>query len=314
MSALAWIGRQRARALAALILIGILTPLLGAVLRPYVGEAVFVLLVLSFLRTDLRALVGLARRPGLVLAAALWSCIAMPALAILAMAGYGRDAIGDGLYLALVLQAVTSPMMASPALARLMGLNGDLALAVLILTSMLTPLTAPVLTSLSGADLPLSGMALGLMLAGMLAASAALGVGLRQALGAPAIARHGETLDGVNILVLMVFVSSVMGEVGLEFLKAPLTVLGLTALAFAANASLIVLTSLAFILWGKRNAAAIGLMSSQRNVGLMLAVAGPLAPPDVWLYFAVSQIPIYLAPVLLQPLLRIWLAPGAWRV
>ncbi len=314
MSALAWIGRQRARALAALILIGILTPPLGAVLRPYVGEAVFVLLVLSFLRTDLRALVGLARRPGLVLAAALWSCIAMPALAILAMAGYGRDAIGDGLYLALVLQAVTSPMMASPALARLMGLNGDLALAVLILTSMLTPLTAPVLTSLSGADLPLSGMALGLMLAGMLAASAALGVGLRQALGAPAIARHGETLDGVNILVLMVFVSSVMGEVGLEFLKAPLTVLGLTALAFAANASLIVLTSLAFILWGKRNAAAIGLMSSQRNVGLMLAVAGPLAPPDVWLYFAVSQIPIYLAPVLLQPLLRIWLAPGAWRV
>jgi BASS family bile acid:Na+ symporter len=44
------------------------------------------------------------------------------------------------------------------------------------------------------------------------------------------------------------------------------------------------------------------MMTSQRNMGLMLAATGGALPDLVWLYFAVSQLPIYLSPQLLKPL------------
>ena len=41
VQALAWLGRQGTRAIAALVVIGIALPPLGEVLRPYVAEAIF---------------------------------------------------------------------------------------------------------------------------------------------------------------------------------------------------------------------------------------------------------------------------------
>ena len=43
-AALAWLGRQGTRAIAALVFIGIVVPPLGARLKPFVAEAIFVLL------------------------------------------------------------------------------------------------------------------------------------------------------------------------------------------------------------------------------------------------------------------------------
>ena len=43
-------------------------------------------------------------------------------------------------------------------------------------------------------------------------------------------------------------------------------------------------------------------MVSQRNMGLMLAATDGALPGLTWLYFALSQFPIYLAPQLLKPL------------
>jgi hypothetical protein len=45
-------------------------------------------------------------------------------------------------------------------------------------------------------------------------------------------------------------------------------------------------------------------MASQRNVGLMLAASGGALPDLTWLYFAFSYLPIYVSPLLLQPLAR----------
>jgi hypothetical protein len=45
-------------------------------------------------------------------------------------------------------------------------------------------------------------------------------------------------------------------------------------------------------------------MVSQRNMGLMLAALGGALPELTWLYFALSQFPIYLSPQMLKPFLR----------
>ncbi|MEA2837800.1 MAG: hypothetical protein QOD89_2350, partial [Bradyrhizobium sp.] len=78
--ALAWLGRQGTRAIAALVVFGIAVPPLGEMLKPYVAEAIFLLLCISFMRVDPAALRDHLRRPGIVLAASAWTMIAVPAL------------------------------------------------------------------------------------------------------------------------------------------------------------------------------------------------------------------------------------------
>ena len=80
LSPLRWLGRQGTRAVAVVILLAIAVPPLGKILRPYVAGAVFFLLVIAFLRVDPVALLGHLRRPGLALAATIWTSVAIPLL------------------------------------------------------------------------------------------------------------------------------------------------------------------------------------------------------------------------------------------
>jgi hypothetical protein len=45
-------------------------------------------------------------------------------------------------------------------------------------------------------------------------------------------------------------------------------------------------------------------MVSQRNMGLMVAATDGILPGTTWLYFALSQFPIYLSPLLLKPIVE----------
>src|SRR5580704_9960731 len=79
-TALAWLGRQGSRAIAAVVFIAIAMPPVDALFKPFVTEAIFALLCLAFLRVDIAALRGHIRKPGLVLAATAWTSLAVPAL------------------------------------------------------------------------------------------------------------------------------------------------------------------------------------------------------------------------------------------
>ena len=300
---LAWLGRQGTRAVAALVVIGIALPPLGEVLRPYVAEAIFLLLCISFMRVDTAALREHARRPGIVLAASAWTMIAVPALTGFAGLAAGLDTSSPDLFLAIMLQAVASPMMAAPALAALMGLDSTLALITLVTGTALVPLTAPLFAWIFfGSALMLSPLALGLKLALMLAGSLAVAMTIRKLFGIEAIRRHREPIDGVNIVILMVFVSAVMGPVAGSFWADPLQVIGVALLSFAMFFALLAATMLVFRRLGHQRALTLGLLVSQRNMGLMVAATGGALPGLTWLYFALSQFPIYLSPQLLKPM------------
>ena len=58
-AALAWLGRQGTRAIAAVVFLAIIVPPLDAVLRPFVTEAIFALLCIAFVRVDTADLRGL---------------------------------------------------------------------------------------------------------------------------------------------------------------------------------------------------------------------------------------------------------------
>jgi len=103
--------------------------------------------------------------------------------------------------------------------------------------------------------------------------------------------------------VLFVFVAAVMENFATSAVARPLVVIGLTALAFGIFFAVLALTTLVFAWAGIERAVALGLMAALRNMGLMVAATSSTALPDLaWLYFALSQFPIYFAPQLLAPL------------
>jgi predicted Na+-dependent transporter len=303
--ALAWLGRQGTRALAALVFIGISVPPLGAVLKPFVTEAIFLLLVVSFMRVDLAALRAHMRRPGIVLAATAWSTLVVPVLVGVICLATGFDKQSPDLFLGIMLQAVASPMMASPAVAALMGLDATLVLITLVTSTALVPLSAPVFAYMFfGGALSLPPFALGVKLFAILAGSLLVAAVIRRLVGAAAIERYRDPIDGLNILFLLVFVTAVMGTVAGSFLADPLKITAILVFAFAMFFALLGTTVLIFRKLGWERALALGLMVSQRNMGLMLAATQGVLPAGTWLYFALCQFPIYTTPQLLRPIAR----------
>ena len=302
---LSWLGRQGTRALAAIVIIGVALPWIGRALEQYVTEAVFMLLCIAFLRIDITAAKRHVRRPALALAATAWTSIAVPLLFGVACLAIGLDERAPDLFLGLMLQAIASPMMAAPALAALMGLDATLVLITLIASTALVPFTAPVFALVFvGQNLPISPLALAAKLFAILAGAALVGLVARRVAGAATVERNGERLDGLNVLVLFVFVAAVMGDVGPRLVASPRATLAIAALAFAVFFAVLLLTALLFRSAGRERALALGLMASQRNIGLMLAGTAGVLPDLTWLYFGLSQFPIYLSPLLLRPLAR----------
>src|SRR3954471_10648524 len=124
---------------------------------------------------------------------------------------------------------------------------------------------------------------------------------IRKLFGITAIRRHRDAIHGVNIVILMVFVSAVMGSVAGSFWADPLQVIGVALLSFAIFFALLASTMVVFRRLGYQRALALGLLVSQRNMGLMVAATDGALPGLTWLYFAMSQFPLYLSPQLLKP-------------
>jgi BASS family bile acid:Na+ symporter len=184
-----------------------------------------------------------------------------------------------------------------------MGLDATLVLITLVIGTAAVPLTAPLFAYVFfGTALALSPFALGAKLFLILAGSLGVAFVVRRMFSLATINRHRAPIDGLNILILMVFVSAVMGSVAESFWRAPLKAIGLTLLAFAIFFGLLAGTMLVFRRLGVKRALALGLMVSQRNMGLMVAATDGVLPGLTWLYFALSQFPIYLSPQLLKPI------------
>ena len=225
---LAWLGRQGTRAIAALVFIGIAAPPIGALVKLFLTEAIFVLLCIAFMRVDPVALRGHIGRPGIVGAATVWTMLVVPTLFGTTCLAFGLNVQSPDLFLALMLQAVASPMMAAPAFAALMGLDATLVLVTLVASIALTPMTAPLFAHLFvGETLKLSPLALGIKLFAILAGSALVAVVLRRIAGPAAIARRRDEIDGLNILVAFIFITAVMENVAARFITEPRSCFGL---------------------------------------------------------------------------------------
>jgi BASS family bile acid:Na+ symporter len=299
---LAWLGRQGTRAVAISALLGLFLPQLSALFRPYVGEAIFVLLVLAFLRVDPVAVLAHMRRPRLIFLAFVWMQVAVPVAAALLVTAFGPASLQPDLGLAVFLVTAGPAIMSAPAFIALIGLDSALSLALIVAGMLLTPLTAPLIGGLIlGDTLPIDALALGIRLALLLAVSAGSAWVIRRLAGTPRVAAAREHIDGLNVLILFVFAVAVMDGVAAHFAETPLLTLGVGALTFAVALAQMGLTMLVFARTRRDQAFVLAHACGNRNMGLLVAALGGTLPDLAWLYFGLGQLPIYLLPWLLKP-------------
>lgn len=303
-AALSLAGRHGTLVAAASVFVGLAIPGLAAACKPYLGEAIVVMLTLAFLRVDPNELFHHFTRPGLVALATLWAMLLVPTVLGIGFLAFGLDQSMPGLYFMLVLQMSAPGLMSSPALAALLGLDVALTLATLIVSTAITPLTASLFTHVFLGTALASPFGFGLRLFLIIAGCALAAAIIRRVAGPTFIAAQRERIDGLSVIAMFMFAVAAMDGVADHFRSNPLLVIELTALAFALALGLIAVTALVFLRAGRARAFAIGLIAGNRNIGLMLAASGFAVPDVAWLYFALAQFPIYLLPHLLKPLVR----------
>ena len=303
-AALSLAGRHGTLVAAASVFVGLAIPALAAACKPYLAQAIVVMLTLAFLRVDPNELFHHFTRPGLVALATLWAMLLVPTVLGIGFLAFGLDQSMPGLYFMLVLQMSAPGLMSSPALAALLGLDVALTLATLIVSTAITPLTASLFTHVFLGTALASPFGFGLRLFLIITGCALTAAIIRHVAGPTFIAAQRERIDGLSVIAMFMFAVAAMDGVADHFRSNPLLVIELTALAFALALGLIAVTALVFLRAGRARAFAIGLIAGNRNIGLMLAASGFAVPDVAWLYFALAQFPIYLLPHLLKPLVR----------
>ncbi len=293
-------ARQGALILAASIFVGLCVPPLASVFRGVVTITVAGLMTLVLLRVDFGQVLAWLRRPLLIAGLLAWLLIGCP---ILALAVTWFLPLHPGFVAGLVVLATGCAATSSPAFARLVGLDGEVAFVVSILSTFLVPFTAPpIALGLMNIDLALSLGGLMGRLALLVGLPMALSLVLRRIVRPDRLLREARAIDGAVVLLVAGYGVGVMDGVLGMALAQPAHVLGGVALAFAGCLGLNAATALVFTAAGPRFALAAGLLSGNRNMALYLAVLPRETDPAVLLFLTLCQFPLFLSPFLLGPI------------
>lgn len=304
---LEWSALRGAALLAASIFLGLFVPPLAALFRDLITPGVFCLMVLVLLRVDPVQVLAYLRRPLLVMALLAWLLVAVPLLAFAVTRALGLD---GPLATGLVVVATGCAATSSPAFARLVGLDGEIALVVALLSTLLIPFTAPPLAlGLMGIDLGISIQGLMLRLLLLVGLPLVISVVIRRLAGTARLAHWGRAVDGAVVLLVVAYGFGVMDGVLAQMLEQPGFILAGIAMAFGGTLAMNVATALAFMGAGQRIALSAGLLAGNRNMALYIAVLPATTDPGILLFCVLCQFPLFLSPFLLKPLyerIRSW--------
>jgi len=298
----AFLGRHGTWLLAGGLFIGLLLPALAALLRPMLAGFIFVLTTAPFLSIDWQGLARHARRPGLLALILAWTLLVSPVITALAARVAGLPA---PLAQALVLWAASPPLISVPAIALLLGLDGALALLVMVAGTFLMPFTLPPLVlGLIGLELGIGILPLMRNLVLFIGGAALVAATLRHFAGAERLRRHAVELSGLSMLVLILFAIAIMDGVRDLIVARPQQVLGYALCALFASLLLQALGFLAFGWLPRIAALTVGLIAGNNNMAVVWANLGSAATPELMLFFAAVQLPIYVLPAALRPVYR----------
>lgn len=296
-------GRHATTLLPFSLLVGIVFQDLAAAARPLVGPLATILMMLALVRTDWPRVRALVQRPGLAIVLSAAILIAVP---LVVWPIWQALPVWPGLAAALCLSAMAPAITSAPTTAAFLRLDVSLALLIALITNFAVPLTLPPLALwLLGLDLQISAGALSLRLAAIVLIALAGAIAIRAWLGAEGLRHNAERIDGCAVAVLILFAIPLMDGIVARTHAEPLKLAGFIAGSFAGmllTNAVMTIGALPFL--DRRTALTAGYCSNGRNNALLMAVLPVTADPDIFLFIAAVQVPIYVIPTLLQPLYR----------
>ncbi len=307
---LEFFSRRGAILLALSIFVGLFVPPLARAMRFIVTPTVVGLMTLVLLRVDFAAVFAYLRRPGLVLWLLAWLMVGAPLVAFAGVWLAEQVGFSGPLGAAFVIVATGCATTSAPAFARLVGLDAQISLVGSVLSTLIVPFTAPPLAlGLLGIALPITVAGLSARLLLVVGLPLVVSLAVRRAFGEARLKPHAGAIDGAAVLLVVLYGVGVMDGILATAIARPGFVALATALGFLCNYGLNALTALAFAPFGQRIALASGLMSGNRNMALYLAVMPSDSEPDLLLFFALCQFPLFLSPFLLAPVYRRLVTP-----
>ncbi|WP_245301854.1 hypothetical protein [Bradyrhizobium sp. LTSP885] len=280
------------------VLAGLAFPSLAEAVRPLMVAAIFVLVLGTFLQVDGGAFRQALHRPTVWLLLPALAMLACPLLVGLAARGAGCSA---ELIVALVLSVSAPPSSGTAAVAKMLGFDATVPLAVTLLSMALAPITVPLIAA-SFAGLTLDPIALAARLALLVGGAGAAALLLRHHAGA-LLMQHSRIIDAAVLAALLVFAIATMAGVRAQIEAQPAAALICIGLAFACNLALQVLGAL-LTPGSLAERLTTGLVLGNRNVGLVWSAMGTTVSPMTALFFAATQFPIYMTPRLIEIIVR----------
>jgi bile acid:Na+ symporter, BASS family len=298
-----FLGRHAVVALAAALFVALLLPGVASLARPLLTPTVLLMLTVSVMRVDV-ARVRRPAAPGTLVLTLLWVLVLGPAAVWAAAMALG---LPDALTRALVVWAASPPLVSAVAIATILGFDGAAALVLMVAGNALFPFTLPpVVLALLGIQVDVPVLELSFRLLGYVAAAAAVAMAVRRLAGTARLARMGAELDGVMVVLMLVFALAVMDGVQESLIERTGEVLLWITAAFAAAVAMQTAGWLLSCLGDRKLSGTVALVSGNRNLAIVLVAAGDVFGEDIYLFLAVLQFPIYLLPLLLRPLYRRW--------
>lgn len=279
------------------VLLGLTCPALADLARPLMPTTIFLIVLGTLLRIDGEAVVAALRRPSLSVLLPAVVMVACP-LAV-GVAGHALD-LAPELALAIVLAVSAPPSSGTAAVARMLGLDSAVPLVVTVLSMVLAPVTVPLLAGWFG-GLEISAPELALRLALLIGSAEGVAFLLRRH-AAPMLAAHGGVVDGIIVAALLVFAVATMAGIRAQIAVDLQAAMLCLVLAFACNIALQV-AGAALLPGTFAQRLTVGLILGNRNVGLVWSALGAAASPREALYFAATQLPIYILPRLIETLI-----------
>ena len=279
------------------VLLGLAFPALADLARPLMPATIFLIVLGTLLRIDNQAVVAALRRPS--------HSVLLPAVVmvvcplVIGIVGHALS-LSPELALAAVLAVSAPPSSGTAAVARMLGLDGTVPLVVTVLSMVLAPVTVPLLAGWSG-GLEISAFELALRLALLIGSAEGVAFLFRRH-AAPVLSVYGGMVDGIIVAALLVFAVATMAGIRAQIAADVQAATLCLVLAFACNIAL--QATGAMLLQGDlAQRLTVGLILGNRNVGLVWSALGAAASPRMALYFAATQLPIYILPRLIETLI-----------
>lgn len=302
MGFLAAIGRNSQLMLLAGLFGGLAFPQAAGFLRAHLTELILALLFFAALRVDPRRLELSRVSLGHDLAVILASQLVLPLAVGVAIAISGWTGAFATM---LILIAAGSPITGTPPIAQMLGLSGTLAMRLLILGTLLLPLTSILPLRLAfGADAEIDMLEPAIRLAAIIVVSVGAAALLRVGPLRTLPPRADEALAGVTAILLAVFVLALMDAIQPALLSRPLYVAGV--LLFAGVACFGLQVAAAWLYCKARKSAhpatagAVGVAAGNRNIAIFLAALPAVQIEPLMVLVGCYQIPMYLTPLVMR--------------